>query len=421
MPDGIVGDEEVSKVPARRVSVIVALGVAVVVGISALVVLLNRENPGTDSLTGEGRAGDLLNRSGQRPPSRSLDVVPGADDPDPLVDPDDIISGGPPPDGIPPLDEPKFETANEIDWIEPQEPVIVLEVKGETRAYPLQIMTWHEIVNDTVGGLPVTVTFCPLCNTAYAFVRPEVNGKLTTFGTSGKLYNSNLVMYDRATESLWPQAQGQAVIGPLTGSVLERVPAQIVSWADFSDAFPAGLVLSRDTGFDRSYGTNPYPGYDDVDTPPFLFEGEVDGRLAAVERILGVEVRNDVIAFPYDELRRVARDDVAAVNETIATDLVVVFWRAGTVSALDEDQIADSEDVGASVAFLRRRGGRPLTFEVRDGTIRDVETSSAWNMFGKATSGPLEGATLRDVDYHDSFWFDWAAFHPDTDVWSASG
>jgi hypothetical protein len=187
--------------------------------------------------------------------------------PEPLVDPSEIISGGPPPDGIPPIDKPEFQPRDEVTWLNEQEPVIVVQIGEDTRAYPLQIMTWHEIVNDEVGGKPISVTFCPLCNTAYAFARPEVDGDITTFGTSGKLYNSNLVMYNRATESYWPQAWGKAVMGPLTGTELERVPAQIVSWGDFRSAFPGGLVLSRDTGHERDYGSNPYPGYDDIDNP----------------------------------------------------------------------------------------------------------------------------------------------------------
>src|SRR5919109_5363138 len=129
--------------------------------------------------------------------------------PKPLIDSDDLVSGGPPPDGIPPIDNPRFASAWEIDWVAPKEPMIVVDLKGETHIYPVQIMTWHEIVNDDVGEVPVTVTFCPLCNTAYAYKRPVIDGKLTTFGTSGKFYNSNLVMYDRATESYWPQALGR--------------------------------------------------------------------------------------------------------------------------------------------------------------------------------------------------------------------
>jgi hypothetical protein len=307
---------------------------------------------------------------------------------------------------------------DEVDWLDDREPVIVVEINDDARAYPLQIMTWHEIVNDEVGGTPVSVTFCPLCNTAYAFVRPEVDGEVTTFGTSGKLYNSNLVMYDRATESYWPQAWGQAVMGRLTGTELERVPAQIVSWRDFRSSFPEDLVLSKDTGHDRDYGLNPYPGYDDIDNPPFLFDGEVDGRLTAVERILGVEAGKHVTAFPYFRLKDSARGEWAAVNAYMGDEPVVVLWKAGTVSALDSEDIAESRDVGAAAAFARRMEGRTLTFAVAGSGVVDKETGSIWTLLGKAVEGPLAGEELEAVDAHDSFWFDWAAFHPDTEVWS---
>jgi hypothetical protein len=346
-------------------------------------------------------------------PNRALESEPS-----PLVDPDEIVSGGPPPDGIPPIDNPRFEHVPEVDWLDHQEPVIVVEVADDARAYPLQVMTWHEIVNDEVGDTPISVTFCPLCNTAYAFVRPEVDGEVTTFGTSGKLFNSNLVMYDRATESYWPQALGVAVTGPLTGTRLERIPAQIVSWGEFESAFPAGLVLSRDTGHERDYGTNPYPGYDDVDNPPYLFDGEVDGRLAAVERVLGVEAGGEVYAFPYFRLEKHAVGDWAAVNANVGNEAVVVLWMAGTVSALDAPTIAHSRDVGAAAAFSRKLGRRILTFEATDQGLVDRETGSTWTLFGRATHGLLAGQELDSVDAHDSFWFDWAAFHPDTRLWS---
>lgn len=354
----------------------------------------------------------LAGRNGSQGPSAA-----SAGDPEPLIDPSRIISGGPPPDGIPPIDEPKFEEVADVGWLAAREPVVAVEVDGDARAYPLQVLTWHEIVNDTVAGTPLAVTFCPLCNTAYAFVRPEVDGEVTTFGTSGKLYNSNLVMYDRATDSYWPQAMGQAVVGPLTGTELERVPAQIVSWEDIKSNFPEARVLARDTGFERPYGENPYVGYDDVDNPPFLFDGEVDGRLAPVERVLGVEHAGEVMAFPYFRLQEAAAGEWSASNAKLGGDPLVVLWKKGTTSALDAQQIASSRDVGAAAAFSRRVEGRVLTFEPTPSGVGDRETGSEWNLFGEATSGPLEGARLEHLDAHDSFWFDWAAFHPDTLIW----
>ena len=210
------------------------------------------------------------------------------------------------------------------------------------------------------------------------------------------------------------------MIGPLTGATLERVPAQIVSWDDFRSAFPEGVVLSRDTGFDRRYGQNPYPGYDHIDNAPFLFWGKVDGRLAAVERVLGVETKNQVVAFAYTALREAASNGATAVDGSLGGQALVVFWKQGTVSALDSADIASSRDVGAAAAFSRRIGTRLLDFTVRNGTFVDNETSSRWNLLGRAVHGPLESKQLDPADAHDSFWFDWAAFQPQTKVWSGS-
>ena len=225
------------------------------------------------------------------------------DHPEPLIDPDAMRSGGPPPDGIPPIDEPKFLRAEDVDFLEDTEPVLALTVGDESRAYPVQILIWHEIVNDTIDGIPVTVTYCPLCNSAIAFDR-RLGDRILDFGTSGLLYNSALVMYDRQTETLWSHFTGEAAIGHLTGAVLDVLPMSTVSWEDWREANPEGLVLSRDTGFDRSYGTNPYPGYDDVTSSPFLFDGEVDGRFAAKERILGIERDGEAAAIRLAAPRR---------------------------------------------------------------------------------------------------------------------
>jgi hypothetical protein len=335
------------------------------------------------------------------------------------LDPDDIVDVIPM-DGIPAIDEPVFESVSEVDWLADKEPVIAFELDGDARAYPLQIMTWHEIVNDEVGGTPVAMTFCPLCNTAIAFERPEIDGKITTFGTSGKLIHSNLLMYDRATQSLWPQVTGVALVGELEGTRLTRHPARIVSWQEFKTAFPTGQVLSRDTGHDRRYGENPYPGYDDVDSAPFLFSGEADGRLAAVERVLGLQNGDDVVAFPYFRLQEHASGGLAAVNQMIGSQPAVVLWKAGTTSALDREDIASSRDVGAAVAYSRRVGSMVLTFTSQGGTIVDQETRTTWNLLGQATQGRLEGRSLKSVAATDSFWFDWAAFHPETRIWQGN-
>jgi len=174
-------------------------------------------------------------------------------------------------------------------------------VGGETRAYPLQILIWHEIVNDELGGVPVAVTFCPLCNTAIAFDR-RVEGRTLDFGTTGKLRHSDLVMYDRQSESWWQQFGGEALVGRYTGTRLERLPARIVAWADFARSHPGARVLTRETGFDRAYGSNPYQSYDDIGSPP-IFAVPEDDRLPPKERVVYVERGKESVAVPYSRWR----------------------------------------------------------------------------------------------------------------------
>lgn len=206
------------------------------------------------------------------------------------VDLAEIQFGGPPKDGIPAIDRPRFDTASGARaWLAPQEPVIVLRIGRAARAYPLQILMYHEIVNDVLAGVPVAVTFCPLCNASLVFDR-RVGGRILDFGTTGRLRKSDLVMYDRQTESWWQQFTGQAIVGALSGTQLKTIPAEVVAFDTFLAAYPLGEVLSRRAGYSRPYGRNPYRGYDRVGQNPFLFEDPVDKRLPAMERVLAVEL-----------------------------------------------------------------------------------------------------------------------------------
>jgi len=326
---------------------------------------------------------------------------------------DEFLSGGPPRDGIPPIDAPVFiavETAYE--WLEDQEPVISLVINGKPRAYPLQILIWHEIVNDTLGEVPVVVTFCPLCNTALVFVRPNIDGDLLTFGTSGNLRNSDLVMWDRQTESWWQQFTGEAIVGDLTGTQLEFLPTAILSWGDFKTKYTEGEVLSRDTGVARNYGSNPYAGYDNINQFPFLFDGPLDDRILPMTRVLGVTYQESSVAYVYD---RLFKDLV--INDSLGENSIVAFWKAGTASAVDASSIPDGRDVGTTGVFLSAVGDQKLTFtSLNDGTFRDDETGSTWDILGEAIAGPLEGTFLTSVPHHDTFWFAWAAFTPDSNL-----
>jgi len=324
----------------------------------------------------------------------------------------EILSGGVPRDGIPPIDNPKFVSIEAASaWLPDQEPIFVLRYQGETRGYPLQIMIWHEIVNDVVGGEPVVVTFCPLCNSAITFKR-TIDGTVYDFGVSGKLRNSDLVMWDRQTESWWQQITGEAIVGELVGTQLDMLPTQLVSFADFKTTFPDAVVLSQDTGFSRSYGKNPYRGYD-TDQNPFLFNDIPDARLQAVDRVVAIVIDDEAKAYPYKIL---AKENVIA--DTVGGQDVVIFWKAGTTSALDESSIADSRDVGSATAFNPNVDGQKLTFSWDGTNFVDDQTGSQWNIFGTATDGELAGQQLAPVvEAVSQFWFAWGAFRPDTEIY----
>jgi hypothetical protein len=325
---------------------------------------------------------------------------------------DEIISGGPPPDGIPPLDAPVFiDVAGVGDQLEGAESVVALEINGDARAYPVRVMIWHEIVNDTVGGVPVSVTYCPLCNSAVSY-RREVNGVETTFGTSGRLFASALVMYDRLTESLWTHFDGRAVVGVLAGTQLEPLASPLMAWQDFVSTYPDGQVLdSTQTGHSRDYGRNPYVGYDDAETEPFLFRGVVDDRERAKQRVVGITVDEASVAYSMELL---ADGNGSATAVTVGSRDLVILWKPGQASALDASTVEGGQDVGSVGVFVPELAGSPVTLVVQDGKFVDDETGSTWTIAGVAVEGPLNGSRLERVEHLDTFWFAWSTYRPDT-------
>ena len=324
---------------------------------------------------------------------------------------DEILSGGPPKDGIPALDRPRFVGARAARaWLKPAEPVIVLRVGKEARAYPLQILMFHEIVNDTPAGRPVAVTFCPLCNASMVFDR-NVGGRTLDFGTTGRLRLSDLVMYDRQTESWWQQFTGTGIVGHYAGTRLERLPAEIVSFADFAAAYPAGLVLSRETGHARPYGRNPYVGYDDIRQSPFLLSQAPDGRLPPMERVLSVSVAGKHRLYPLSLLER-----HPVSNRKLGDVPYVVFAKADMASPLDSQDIAEGRRIPAATVFDRRVAEGVLEFAQRDGEFVDRATGSRWNILGEAMSGPLAGRRLAALEGGVHFAFAWLAFNPDSEI-----
>jgi Protein of unknown function (DUF3179) len=266
-------------------------------------------------------------------------------------------SGGPGKDGIPAIDMPRFVSVEEASgWLADREPVIEFVNEGVARAYPIQILVWHEIVNDLVAGTPVAVTFCPLCNTALVFER-RVGERVLDFGTTGNLRNSDLVMYDRQTESWWQQFGGEALVGELAGAELEHLPARIVAWEDFACRHPDAQVLSRDTGFVRDYGRNPYAGYDDIDSRPFFPVARRDDRLLPKERVVFIERRGDAVAVPFSALARERR-----IGVEVGGERMIVRWVPGVRSPLDASSIAGGREVGSAMVTSALTG-QPAAFD----------------------------------------------------------
>ncbi len=324
----------------------------------------------------------------------------------------EVMSGGPPKDGIPAIDTPLFDNVQQAEkWLDLREPVIRVEHAGEARAYPLQLLIYHEIVNDQIEDLPISVTFCPLCNSSVVFDR-RLDGRILDFGTTGMLRMSDMVMYDRQTESWWQQIIGEGIVGEYAGIRLTQVPSSIVSFADFAKAHPNGKVVNRETGHSRPYGNNPYRGYDAIDQTPFLFRDELDPRLPPMERVMHIEVANGAKLYPFSTLK-----DQGVVNDTISDTPIVLFSRAGLLSVLDASTINQSREIQAVTAYARKLGDQILDFEIKESAIIDQQTGSHWNNLGKATSGDLEGQALEQVHGGIHFAFAWLAFNPEVEIY----
>ncbi len=274
------------------------------------------------------------------------------------IDLDEIMSGGVPKDGIPSIDKPEFVSVARTvkdKVLATTEPVISFAINGDARAYPLRILIWHEIVNDTVGGVPVAVTYCPLCNSAVVFDR-RLDGRVLDFGTTGNLRKSDLVMYDRQTESWWQQFIGEAIVGEMTGKTLAMLPARVEAFSRFHQRWPNGKVLTEPKGFRRAYGMNPYSGYDSKPMP-FLYRGSMPKGIRPMAYVLMVGGK----AWSLDLIRK---------RKRIEDGDLVITWSAGQNSALDQTDISEGRDLGNIV--VQRRTGKGMVDVVHDLTFAFV-------------------------------------------------
>ena len=328
----------------------------------------------------------------------------------------DIISGGPRKDGIPAIDKPASRSLSEVpaDFLPLDVPLLVVSAGGEARGYPVGVLMRHEIVNDTLGGIPIVATYCPLCNSGLAFDR-RFEGKRLDFGTTGRLRMSNLVMYDRQTESWWQQGTGDAIAGEYAGGTLDRFAATLLSWRQFRAGWPEGSVLLPPGGDMRRYRANPYSAYDNPETTrPFLYDGEeIDSRLPAMARVIGLLHGESAIAFPYALLRQ-----ERLIEAELGDRSILLLWDSGVASALDHDLIEQGRDVGGAIAYNRHLGDTTLSFTLdSEGKIRDRQSGTVWNHAGRAVDGPRRGERLRQIVAWNYLWFSWSAFYPESAIY----
>jgi len=353
----------------------------------------------------------MIDITGQSALDRILEVYPSwtTNFEKKSIELDELISGGPPKDGIPAILNPKFTTVDEAsNWLNEKEPVISVSISGISKAYPLQILLFHELVNDRIGRTPLLISFCPLCYSGLVFDR-IINGMTINFGVSGLLRNSDLVMYDQLTESFWQQFTGKAIVGDMTGAQLEVIPSQIISFNDFKNNYPDGIVLSKNTGFKRPYGMNPYVDYDNDDSVPFLFSGTKDTRLKQNEKVIGITIGGIAKAYSYNTTK-----EKKIIYDSINNEEIVIFHLPGTLSSLDKRNIEDSKDIGATGVYSPYIKDRKLSFKYVDGKLQDEETNSTWNITGKCLAGKLTGEQLKIIHHGDYFSFAWLAFHPNS-------
>ena len=300
------------------------------------------------------------------------------------------------------------------------EPVISVSIAGEAKAYPLNMLTMHEMSNDSLGGVPILPTYCPLCNSSVVYDRRlKYNEKeyLLDFEISGMLRNSAMVMADKQTESWWQQLTGSGLVGELSGAELEVIPSMVISVEEFFNRYPKGIILSPETGTSSQerYGTNPYENYDDESNKPwerFYDYSKLDSRLPPMERVIDVEGKNGYKIYPFSAI---ANEGV--INDHFDGKDIVIFYKEGTVSVLDNKEIANSKSIGSATVFSSMIADKPLTFKKENGEFIDQETKSVWDITGFCIKGQLKGKELWPLPHSNHFAFAWLTFYPDSEIY----
>lgn len=301
------------------------------------------------------------------------------------------------------------------------EPVISIEIEGQAKAYPLNMLTTHEISNDTLGGVPILATYCPLCNSGVVYDRRLLwQGKkeVLEFEVSGMLRKSDMVMMDTRSESLWQQLMGEAIVGEYSGAMLETLPSLILSVEEFFSAYPEGMILSNrtvNTELASSYGSNPYVGYDSRDGKPYeryFSHSEVDSRLPAMERVIDIEVNGAYKIYPFTRLA-----EKGVINDSFKGVHAVLFHSENTVSVMDAGEISKSRRIGSVSVFDPYLNGRLLTFTKKGKSFKDHQSGSLWDISGYCFKGKLRGSRLMILPHSNHFAFAWLAFYPDSEIY----
>jgi hypothetical protein len=378
-----------NKINKKSIAVVVAILSIVGIILSVIIVIPTiNTNPTSITITAGGNTNSAASATAEE---KEKSIVPL----------DQIVSGGPPPDGIPSIDNPKFISVQEASkFLEDSELVLGLNINGDIRAYPLQILVWHEIVNDEIGSIPVAVTYCPLCFTNQVFNRTIDDGQeVVEFGTSGKLYNSNLVMYDRTSKSLWSQAMAEGIVGKYAGTKLERVPFDVAYWKEWKQIYPESKILSRDTGSNRPYGVDPYGDY--YTNSDVLFPvSNKDNRLGLKEIVVGFENKGQYKAYKLQEI-----ENKKVINDQVNGKPIALFSLHPFMVRAYDRIVEDGE---LTLEF---------EYDADNNRIIDKQTGSEWNFEGMAIDGQMKGKQLTRLPYDEGFWFEWIGFHPKTGLY----
>ncbi len=324
-----------------------------------------------------------------------------------------------PRDGFEVFNNPDFIGKDKsLDFYFRFEPVIAVEIDGEARAYPLNVLTFHEIANDVIMGIPIAVTFCPLCNAGIVYDRRfKHKGKelIFDFGVSGMLRKSDMVMWDKQTETWWQQLTGEGLVGELSGEALNFFPSLIISVEEFFSSNPDGKIMisHKKENYGQTYGTNPYHNYDSLGNQGSkFFDGQINDRLPAMERIVDIENGGAYKIYPFKEIKK-----RKVINDDFNGKKIVIFYAGKTVSVLDNKNIEDSHHVGTATVFSSIVEGKLLTFKKKKGKFVDKETGSVWDITGKCIEGQYVEKQLVTEVHSNHFAFAWLAFHPDSEIY----